>query len=56
LSQACAQLLHTSLPVSQLAEQLGWSDTTHFIRQFKKHMGLTPAAWRKTHKSHRALT
>ncbi|OCQ19828.1 hypothetical protein A7985_18120 [Pseudoalteromonas luteoviolacea] len=47
LSQACSQLLHTSLPISQLAEQLGWSDTTHFIRQFKKHLGQTPAAWRR---------
>ncbi|KZN47888.1 helix-turn-helix domain-containing protein [Pseudoalteromonas luteoviolacea] len=48
LSQACLQLLHTSLPISQLAEQLGWSDTTHFIRQFKKHLGQTPAAWRRS--------
>lgn len=51
LSQACTQLLHTSQPVSQLAETLGWSDTTHFIRQFKKYIGQTPAAWRKNQKS-----
>ncbi|MDK2594300.1 helix-turn-helix domain-containing protein [Pseudoalteromonas obscura] len=50
LAQACTQLLHTALPVSQLAETLGWSDTTHFIRQFKKHLGQTPAAWRKENK------
>ncbi|KZN45149.1 helix-turn-helix transcriptional regulator [Pseudoalteromonas luteoviolacea] len=50
LSQACSQLLHTPMPISKLAEQLGWSDTTHFIRQFKKHIGHTPASWRKKYK------
>jgi AraC family transcriptional regulator, arabinose operon regulatory protein len=30
-----------------IVEELGWNDTTHFIRQFKKAYGDTPAAWRK---------
>ena len=55
LTHACSRLLHTSEPVAQLAEQSGWKDTTHFIRQFKRAFGQTPAAWRKQQRSHRNL-
>ncbi|CAM4002101.1 AraC family transcriptional regulator [Pseudoalteromonas byunsanensis] len=48
LTQACAKLLHTDKAVNTIVYELGWSDTTHFIRQFKKAYGMTPASWRKT--------
>lgn len=51
LTQACSKLLHTKTPISLIVEELGWNDTTHFIRQFKKAYGDTPAAWRKKQKS-----
>lgn len=49
MTEACSRLLHTDQPISLIAEQIGISDTTHFIRQFKKTMGCTPAKWRKKH-------
>ncbi len=49
MTEACARLVHTDLPVSVVAEQIGMMDTTHFIRQFKKQFGITPAKWRKRH-------
>ena len=47
LTHAATKLQHTDIPIAHLAEELGWMDTTHFIRQFKKAFGETPAAWRK---------
>ena len=51
LTMACGLLTHTNQPIAEIVEHLGWSDTTHFIRQFKKAFGTTPAAWRKQQKS-----
>jgi AraC family transcriptional regulator, arabinose operon regulatory protein len=51
LAEACSRLLHTQCPINLIVEELGWNDTTHFIRQFKKAYGLTPAAWRKKQRS-----
>lgn len=33
--------------IVDIAEELGYQNTTHFIRQFKKHTGMTPSAYRK---------
>ena len=35
------------LDMVQLAEQLGYNDQYHFIRQFKSHTGQTPGAYRR---------
>lgn len=51
LQQASARLLHTRMPVADIAEQVGWKDVTHFIRQFKKHYGMTPGQWRKAQRA-----
>jgi AraC-like DNA-binding protein len=51
LTEACSRLLHTKKTINLIVEELGWKDTTHFIRQFKKAYGNTPAAWRKKQKS-----
>lgn len=52
LTQACSRLVHSNQDIKQLVFELGWHDVTHFIRQFKKAYGITPAAWRKQHKTH----
>ena len=38
-------MLRQGLSVSQIAEQLGYSSTCHFIRQFKQCAGVTPGQW-----------
>lgn len=48
VAKAALLLQHTDLAVDQIAPHVGWQDTTHFIRQFRKIYGTTPAAWRKT--------
>jgi AraC-like DNA-binding protein len=35
------------MAVDQIAPKIGWQDTRHFIQQFRKIYGVTPAAWRK---------
>ncbi|MBY4675224.1 helix-turn-helix domain-containing protein [Marinobacterium arenosum] len=52
LSEACSRLAHTDEPVDRIASRVGWNDVTHFIRQFKKAYGITPAAWRKENRMH----
>lgn len=47
VSEAAARLSHTDDPVDQIAASVGWRDQTHFIRQFRKAYGSTPAAWRR---------
>ncbi len=46
-AQAKVLLSSTDLPVKQVAEELGYNEIYHFIRQFKKNTGLTPGAFRK---------
>ncbi len=40
-------LLSTDMSVASIAEELGYAQVYHFIRQFKKYAGLTPGAFRK---------
>ncbi|ASP40362.1 AraC family transcriptional regulator [Bacterioplanes sanyensis] len=47
LRHACERLAGTDHPVEKIVHMLGWKDVTHFIRQFKKAYGVTPAAWRR---------
>ncbi|MEM7676060.1 MAG: AraC family transcriptional regulator [Myxococcota bacterium] len=53
IAQATALLLHTDASLDEIIERTGWNDKTHFIRQFKKAHGKTPAAWRRDQRSHR---
>lgn len=46
LHEAARRLTHTEESLEEIAENVGWKDVTHFIRQFKKEKGITPAAWR----------
>lgn len=40
-------LANTTMTVANIAEAIGYDTTEHYIRQFKKHTGLTPSAFRK---------
>jgi AraC family transcriptional activator of pobA len=39
-------LVHTDLGVGQIAERLGFSDASYFVRFFKRHAGATPREFR----------
>lgn len=46
--QTAAELLRsTDLTVSNIASQVGISDTPYFCRLFKKNFGFTPSEFRK---------
>lgn len=48
LSFAARQLLFADDPIDAIAEQAGFANRFHFSRQFARHMGISPAAYRKT--------
>lgn len=47
LQRASAQVAGTRLPLSEIAQAVGFYDQAHFTNSFKRHYGLTPAAYRK---------
>lgn len=47
LGEAANRLAHTDDSLDEIASNIGWQDKTHFIRQFRKVYGVTPAAWRR---------
>ena len=49
LRRACELLLHSALPVSEIAGQVGFAEVTYFISSFKKGIGETPLQYRKNH-------
>jgi AraC-like DNA-binding protein len=38
-----------------IAERVGYADSTHFIRMFRREHDATPAAWRAAHTRGRRL-
>ena len=47
LGAADHYLSRTDIPVSDLADMLGYGDVSAFSRAFKKSRGLAPGHWRK---------
>ncbi len=47
LRKACELLLRTSLPINEIARQIGYAETTYFITAFKKGIGESPLQYRK---------
>lgn len=47
LKKAKELLLNTNLPISDIAEQSGFSEGNYFSRIFKKYVGLTPTQYRE---------
>lgn len=50
ITEAAARLAHTDDTMDEIVSHIGWRDKTHFIRQFRKARGITPAAWRRQHR------
>jgi AraC-like DNA-binding protein len=49
LEAAADLLLHTGLPLSQVAEQCGFANPFHFSRKYKQFWGESPLHWRQRH-------
>lgn len=47
MNLAAALLRDTMLPVSDIMERVGYNDTSHFWRMFKKNAGMSPSEYRK---------
>jgi AraC family transcriptional regulator len=46
LAAAARKLAGTVAPISRIAFEHGFADQAHFTRHFRRHFGLTPAAYR----------
>mgnify|MGYP006267245647 CR=1 FL=1 len=46
LQEAQRELAYTSVPVKQLAHELGYEDDAYFSRFFRKHTGVSPRTYR----------
>jgi len=46
---AAAILRNTSIPISEVMERVGFKDSSHFWRMFRKHMGTSPNQYRQTY-------
>ncbi len=51
IAQARCLLLETDQSINQIAHTVGYLDTGHFIRLFRRFNGTTPQAWRLQHRS-----
>jgi AraC family transcriptional regulator, transcriptional activator of pobA len=49
MGEARRLLLHSDEQIDIIAERIGYADSTHFIRMFRREHGITPAAWRAAH-------
>jgi AraC family cel operon transcriptional repressor len=49
LRQAVRSLNEPDIKISAIAAELGFDSLSHFHRLFKRHYGLTPAAYRRSH-------
>ena len=47
---ACARLIASSVPLSQVALEAGFTDHSHFCYIFKKCIGVTPRQFREAHR------
>jgi AraC family transcriptional regulator len=52
LAYARERLALSSLPIVDLAQELGFFDQSHFCHAFGKHFGVSPIAYRQKHRRH----
>lgn len=51
IQKACEYLNYTDLSVKEIAFRMGFQDPLYFSRLFKKHMGMSPNAYKKEHRN-----
>ena len=49
LDAACQLLVKTRMPISKVAMETGFYDSSHFANQFVKSMGISPKEYREKH-------
>lgn len=49
IAAACKSLSTTSDKISTIAVDTGFYDHSHFTREFKRHMGMSPSTYRQRH-------
>ena len=47
MEYACHRLGFSSVSIADLAQELGFFDQSHFCHAFKRHVGVTPSAYRQ---------
>jgi AraC family L-rhamnose operon regulatory protein RhaS len=47
IKMASIMLRDTLLPISEILDRVGFNDSVHFSRMFKKHINCTPSAYRE---------
>jgi AraC family transcriptional regulator of arabinose operon len=50
LKNACFYLCTTEMSIHALADFCGYENELHFMRQFKKQLGMTPSQYREQHR------
>ena len=55
VAEAANRLARTDDRIEEIGRLVGWHDDTHFIRQFKKAYGITPAAWRRRNRTRKGI-
>lgn len=50
MEKAANLLKHTELPIQEIAAAAGYADDNYFGKVFRKHYGIAPTQFRKTHK------
>lgn len=51
MAEARRRLAHSEERVEVVAERVGYADSTHFIRMFRRTHGATPTAWRASRRT-----
>lgn len=50
LNAACHALTHTEDSIAEIAAQTGFADQSHFTRQFRRELNMTPLAYRRRYR------
>lgn len=50
IGEAQGLLMDSSLPIADISDRMGFGDTAHFTRMFKKYVGMPPGQYRESFK------